>query len=235
MEKSKVIMRGCVPCMVAIGIMYGVTLVALCLFQLVSNPLGWSGSDVPDESVLNYVGIWATGCVHFVYIIVFYKWFCKRTVDSTVEDMRKHLAKRDLLGLITLGVFLQLLVSVLLNYLLPCFPVLNESYQELYESILPGNSIVAFVVTAFLAPVGEELIFRGVTISVMEEHLSFWIVNVVQAFLFGLYHMNLVQFLYAFAIGMVLGSVYKKYRNIKACILVHATINLLANVISFIG
>ena len=68
---------------------------ALCLFQLVSNPLGWSGSDVPDESVLNYVGIWATGCVHFVYIIVFYKWFCKRTVDSTVEDMRKHLAKKQ--------------------------------------------------------------------------------------------------------------------------------------------
>ena len=235
MEKVKAIMRGCMPCVVAVGIMYGVTLVAICLFQLSFLLLGENGNKIPDESVLNDVGIWATGCVHFIYILVFYMWFCKTKVNSFVEMEGKRLTKQDLCGLIVLGVFLQFVVSVLLSYLLPFFPMLNKAYQELYQSILPGNSIVALVVTGFMAPVGEEFIFRGVTISLLEQHLAFWMVNVMQAFLFGLYHMNLVQFIYAFAIGMVLGIVYKKYRNIKACILVHATINLLANVISFIG
>ena len=226
-------MSGCIPCLVAIGLMYGVTLVALCFFQLFFQPMGWNG--MQDENALNYVGISTTGCVHFLYILVFSQWFCKRTACTAHTKVGKHLTKRDILGLIVLGVFLQLIVSMMLNCFLPFFPRLQETYQELYKSILPGNSVVALLVTGFMAPMGEEFIFRGVTISLMEEELPFWLVNVVQAFLFGLYHMNLVQFLYAFAIGIVLGMVYKKYRNIYACILVHATINLLANVVSFIG
>ena len=161
--------------------------------------------------------------------------FCKRKVYSIVDANEKCLKGQDIFLLIVLGIIQQLVVSVLLGYFLPLFPEINKAYQELYQSLLPGNNILALVVTGLLAPVGEEFIFRGVTISLLEEGLDFWMVNIVQAFLFGVYHMNLVQFIYAFAIGMILGLVYKKYRNIKACILVHATINLLANVISFIS
>lgn len=237
MKKGKVVLKGCVPCLIAIALMYGVTLVAVSLFQVACSLKGMSMEEYGnlDAGIWNQLGLVATGCVHLTYIVVFYKWFQKRKLEVAAREKGKRLTVADCMGLIGLGVVLQFVVSALLQWILPLFPKVNESYQELFQSLVPGNSLLAFIITGFLAPVGEELIFRGVTISLMKDSLPFVWVNVVQAFLFGFYHMNLVQFLYAFAIGMVLGLVYKRYRNIKACILVHGTVNLLANIISFIG
>lgn len=237
MEKGKVALKGCVPFLVAIAMMYGITLVVVCVFQMACSLGGMSSAEYHDfyAGISNQLSLVVMACVHLAYIILFYKWFQKRNTYPITGESKKRLGVADFFFLIGLGVALQFMVSALLQWILPFFPELNEAYEELYQSLVPGNNLLAFIITGFLAPVGEELIFRGVTISLMEESLPFVWVNLIQAFLFGFYHMNLVQFLYAFAIGIVFGLVYKKYRNIKACIWVHGTINLLANIISFIG
>lgn len=235
MKKGSGIIKGCIPCLAAIAIMYAGTLVVLYFLSLVCFFLGMEVEEVADERIWSNLGLIATGCVQVSYIIVFGKFYQKKKVVLNSAQDKKCLSRLDILWLTVVGIVLQFVVSMLLIYILPFFPDLNESYQELSKSLLSGNSILAFVVTGFLAPIGEEYIFRGASLLLLEQGFAFWKANIIQAFLFGLYHMNIVQFLYAFVIGMILGLIYKKYRNLLACIWVHAVINILANVISFIG
>ena len=59
------------------------------------------------------------------------------------------------------------------------------------------------VYTIILAPVGEELVFRGLTYRFARKALPFWGANILQAALFGVMHLNLFQGLYAFFLGTV--------------------------------
>ena len=51
---------------------------------------------------------------------------------------------------------------------------------------------------------------------------------VFSSVVFGLMHMNLVQMIYGFVMGMLLAYVYEKYGSVKAPILAHMTMNILS-------
>ena len=50
---------------------------------------------------------------------------------------------------------------------------------------------------------------------------KFWAANVIQAMAFGLCHLNVVQGIYAFVLGLAIGYIKEAYGHIKACILFH--------------
>lgn len=54
---------------------------------------------------------------------------------------------------------------------------------------------------------------------------AFWVANVVQALLFGLMHGNIVQGLYTFATGLVLGFLYWRLGDLRYPILLHFGLN----------
>ena len=74
-------------------------------------------------------------------------------------------------------------------------------------------------------PVCEELIFRGVIMSYAKERFSFWAANLIQALLFGLFHMNVIQGVYAFFVGMFLGYVRHQTKSMFPNMLLHILFN----------
>ena len=80
--------------------------------------------------------------------------------------------------------------------------------------------------TIVLAPVTEELIFRGLSLKILEMEFPFWAANILQAFYFGTMHGNMVQGIYAFLSGMVLGYLVKRKGTLAAGILCHFGVNL---------
>ena len=93
-------------------------------------------------------------------------------------------------------------------------------------------SLILFIYSVILAPIGEELIYRGVTFSIAKQVFPFWLANIIQALLFGAYHMNLVQGCYAFALGLILAYVCHKGKSIYFSIFLHFLFNLWAAVVS---
>ena len=83
-----------------------------------------------------------------------------------------------------------------------------------------------------LAPIGEELLFRGVTMHQAKRVFPFWAANIMQALLFGLFHMNMIQGIYAFFLGMVLGYICEKGCSIYQSILFHMMFNFWGTIIS---
>jgi membrane protease YdiL (CAAX protease family) len=107
----------------------------------------------------------------------------------------------------------------------PIFHQLFDSYSDQMERLTSGSGIIVLILLIFAAPIAEELVFRGVILHKTSREIPFLGANILQALLFGIYHWNIIQGIYAAMIGLLLGWVYYKYKTILAPILLHMLIN----------
>lgn len=92
-------------------------------------------------------------------------------------------------------------------------------------------SIIQVLVTAIIAPIIEEIMFRKLII----DHTVMYgekVAIIYSAFTFALFHMNLFQFFYALAVGLIFGYIYVKTKSIKYSIIMHIIINFFGGVIA---
>ena len=137
-----------------------------------------------------------------------------------------------IVAMVCLGVSLQFIVSMCLNAVYPLLPQsITNQYNELMESLMGSNVLLSMFVTVILAPLAEELLFRGITLKKAQKIMPFMAANVLQAVLFGIYHMNLIQGVYAFVLGMILGFTAEYFHSIWASILLHACVNAAAEIL----
>lgn len=121
----------------------------------------------------------------------------------------------------------ELTLSCVLVTIGTVFPGSLDGYAEMIQSSgLAGLTLMSTIATLVTAPLCEEIIFRGLTTKILEKTgWSFWVVNTIQAVIFGVAHLNLVQGAYAFLLGMFLGFVAKKCNSLWGSILAHAAFN----------
>jgi membrane protease YdiL (CAAX protease family) len=98
------------------------------------------------------------------------------------------------------------------------------------------NSNWTYILTAVsacvLAPILEELLFRGVIFSNLKNKYSFWLSAVYSSFLFAVVHIDIKKFAYLFIIGIVLCWVLNKEKKIVYPIIIHATIAVLNRIMN---
>ncbi|MBR3538909.1 MAG: CPBP family intramembrane metalloprotease [Eubacterium sp.] len=129
--------------------------------------------------------------------------------------------------LLILGYGLQLFVSGLLAIISIGFPDTFSAYKELIQALTgTGVDIKTFLSVAFLAPIAEELLFRGVCYTYAERALPVNGAIIFQAVLFGIYHGNLIQFIYATLMGVLLGFLRKQSGSVIPGIVLHMIINI---------
>ena len=108
-----------------------------------------------------------------------------------------------------------------------------------YSQVQAGGDALSIVTTVLktviLAPIAEELAFRGLVFRRMELYTSFWPAALVSSLLFALYHMNLLQGVYAFLYGIMLCLVYRVFRNILATLIMHAAANAFTLIFIYLG
>jgi uncharacterized protein len=107
--------------------------------------------------------------------------------------------------------------------------------NPILEVILQGHDTVSIVVLWFLvavcAPLFEETLFRGFFLTSLTRYMSEWQAIALSGFIFALAHLNLGDVLPLTLLGMVLGTVYWRSRNLLSSMLLHS----LWNSGSFIG
>jgi len=107
----------------------------------------------------------------------------------------------------------------------------NPVNNVLLDVVTSIHPLATFLIIVICAPIMEELLFRK---AIIDRTIKYGegIALVFSGLLFGLFHGNLVQFAYAFWIGIAFGYVYVKTGNIKYTIFLHMCINFLG---SFFG
>lgn len=130
-------------------------------------------------------------------------------------------------GLILLMLGMQYISTYIIMMLATINPGWYQTYEDLMKSIGFGNvTPILAVYSILIAPISEELIFRGVTMKYAAKAMPFFLANMFQAFLFGLFHGNVVQGTYAFVVGLFCGYVCFKGGSIYLSILFHMMFNL---------
>ena len=89
----------------------------------------------------------------------------------------------------------------------------------------PVALLIFFSTAAIAAPVFEEIIFRGFLLPSLTRYFPVWIAIVLSSLLFSIAHLSLSEVLPLTALGLVLGIVYTRSRNILASMIVHSLWN----------
>ena len=87
----------------------------------------------------------------------------------------------------------------------------KTSTNNLAELITNADMTGTIIFVVILGPIMEEIVFRKILI---DKTVKFGERNamMLSALMFGLFHMNLFQFFYAFSIGLIFAYVYIKSR-----------------------
>jgi membrane protease YdiL (CAAX protease family) len=122
--------------------------------------------------------------------------------------------------LVPLVLLLDHAVMAVVHLLLP----LSLWEEQAFASMVAGN-LPALIATCVLAPVLEEMLFRGVLLRAFLKHHPRWGAISYSALLFGAAHLNVYQFLLAFWLGLLLGWLFERSRSLLPCIALHAAVN----------
>lgn len=119
------------------------------------------------------------------------------------------------------------IAQIILYLLQKLMPTQISYYSRLITMIVPtkDNMWLIILATCVMAPIAEELLFRGCIYGKMRQGYSKFLALFVTTALFSAYHMNLTQVLYTIPFGIAAAIIYEKTKTIWTCILFHFIFN----------
>jgi len=102
---------------------------------------------------------------------------------------------------------------------------IDPFYSNVEMLLTDGSPVLVFVNAVIAAPVFEELLFRGIVYRGLRSTVSFLPAALISAALWGAMHMNFVQGVAVFLMGILFAFIYEVFRNIWITIIIHAANN----------
>ena len=197
--------------------------------------LGFYGSESPSDAFR----LWETFFLNvgmqvaMIAVLVCCACFTREWFPGVLSGIQGLERNRRWMGTTILR-FFQFLPLVLLASL-----AVNLAYEKLGIVIEPQEVIilmmriddprlwvVAVFSTVVLAPLAEELVFRGVVYRFLKSRFRPELAVIVSAALFSVIHIEVSVLLPLFVLGIVLALVYEETGDIRAPILFHGIFNL---------
>ncbi len=216
-------------------------LVLQIVITLITGIIYAATTDITFSEVLG--GIFGTSSyagypqlTNFLYgltaLVIFAAWYRSSFIvpfkNKKKADAVRGFSLRVILGVILLGIGLYYVTALVVDVIGIIRPGLIANYNAMISDggyTSPSLMLILYVV--ILAPIVEELVFRGLTYRYARNTFPFWIANVWQALLFGLLHFNLVQGIYAFVMGLFLGYIVHRGHGIRYSVCVHIIFNVI--------
>ena len=218
---------------------FGLVLYTLLRYAVfAAEPLArkcWVWLTIPDSSrrqeVLTQLNSSASGsgvssiaavCVG----VLFLGWyFRKSTPPGKLFSRRQPLPLKGFLLLSCIFMGAQLIYSLFGNSLELLLRLFGYTAMgQLDAASAQSTTLSMFLYTAVFAPVGEELIYRGLVMPQFQRYGKVFAI-VTSALLFGVMHANLFQMPFAFLTGLVLGYTAAEF-SLRWSILLHLLNNL---------
>ncbi|KAL8192685.1 hypothetical protein R6Q57_027495 [Mikania cordata] len=112
--------------------------------------------------------------------------------------------------------------------LLPMLPPAHIAASNVEHSIVARDPVAMplyATVVSVCAPIWEEIVFRGFLLPSLTRYMALWCSILVSSLAFALAHFNMRRMLPLVFLGMVMGTVYTRSRNLLPSILLHSLWN----------
>lgn len=115
------------------------------------------------------------------------------------------------------------------NYVISGQPM-QDDMAKLLASIprTPLNIALGLLAITIIAPLIEELLFRGLLQNALKHHLPAWAAIAMSAFVFAVVHMQPLAMPALMALGAAFGYIYHKTGSLRMTIILHMVNNMLA-------
>lgn len=111
-----------------------------------------------------------------------------------------------------------------------------DSYSKMQEQVLANQSFLSMMLCiGIVAPIAEELIFRGLVYRRLKDYLKPSMAIVLSASAFGIYHGNMVQFLYATFMGIIFAVLVERTGSLWSSIMAHMGANIWSVMVTCFG
>ena len=161
-----------------------------------------------------------------LYLLIF-----RAKKRSFVSYMRfRKISKKDIISIVILALASFIFISVGFMMIESNLPKASEKlkeYSELMEPLMNGNMFFIILVVGIVGPIFEEILFRGIIFNRLNRNMNIVVSLILQAIIFGAFHMNLIQGIYTFILGIIIGLTYILLNSIWAPIIVHVVFNSL--------
>ena len=145
----------------------------------------------------------------------------KKVSLSISEIVLLHLAGA---GLAQYGNFLMAILQSFIN---------STTYQESMTRITEGKSLFMMIFwMGIVAPAAEEMIFRWLIYLRLRDWMKLPVAAVISGLIFGIYHGNMVQGIYASILGTAFAWILEMSGNIYSSMLLHMGANIWSLVIT---
>lgn len=108
-----------------------------------------------------------------------------------------------------------------------------DSAERLFASLM--KEPWGYVAVGILAPLAEEIVFRGAILRTLLDMMSkknHWVAIMISAAIFGVVHGNMAQFVNALLMGLILGWMYYRTKSLVPGILLHWVNNTVAFILA---
>lgn len=227
MGKTVKIVKGIAFSLLYVAIYYVTAIVIYAAFFQWKTMEGFSLSEAQEQLQNN------------TYTLTIVIWLVSMLIYVLVGKLRKNpistSIKREKSPLILFAVAIafalgcRLLVAVYYS-LAESIPVLSDSIKGAEESLPNPETAtqlkLALLCIVVVAPYFEEILFRGLIMEELLKIMKPWIAIILQAIVFGAIHGVLFQSIFAFFVGIALGFVYLRTKNIRLSTFFHGVFNL---------
>ncbi len=209
-----------------IGFTIGIALILLVFLQTILAYI--FGIILPkfintDINTLNIILNGLVSCVSLGIVTLY--------IYSNIKDKEevKTISGKKTFEITFVGIALIAIVQVALSWIYSKIGLNYDIFNEL--SVVPSNTLISnilYLIAIVVIPaIFEELLFRKAIINYSKKYGKAFAV-IFSAILFGLFHMNLNQGIFAFLIGIIFGIIAIQTSSIKLTVLLHFLNNLYA-------
>lgn len=185
-----------------------------------------------SEAVLNSIldsvagNGWGYLLATMIGLIVLVLWKKKDFCFREIWKQQKPIKAGSFCMLLSLFISAQVLVQLMAIWMEWFFGHFDISVTDALDQVsVNGDTISMFLYMCIVAPIFEEVIFRGLVLRTLQPYGRKFAIF-ASAFLFGIYHGNILQTPFAFVVGLLLGYVTVEY-SIGWAILLHTFNNLI--------
>lgn len=151
-----------------------------------------------------------------------------RRLPPRIRLLRRGRATILSLSIVTAGALALSQIFAIAAHWLSMRSHATQTFQRLVTTNQHAYSLLAFLLVGMVGPIAEEVVFRGCIQPRLIRRHGPIIGIIITSFIFGVYHWEIVQGIFAFTSGLYLGAVAHRTGSILGSTLCHMANNLFA-------
>lgn len=109
----------------------------------------------------------------------------------------------------------------------------SQSYQTIMEDQYAAYFLLGIFCYGVITPITEEIVFRGIIFNCLRRNTRVGASIFISAVIFGMYHLNSVQGIYAFLMGCLIAYGYEYFGDFRIPVAIHIIANVIAYCLTY--